>query len=56
MIRTDKLNAEIQGLLGAVSARLSTGNVTELVGKVAIEKQNVAAVVRHFLAPNGLSE
>ncbi len=56
VIRSDKLNAEIQGLLGAVSARLSTGNVTELVGKVVIEKQNVAAVVREFRAENGLSD
>ena len=56
VIRTDKLNAEIQELLGAVSARLSTTNVTELVGKVVIDKQNVAAVARHFLAANGLSE
>jgi osmoprotectant transport system substrate-binding protein len=56
VIRSDKLNAEIQGLLGAVSARLSTGNVTELVGKVVIDKQNVAAVVREFLAENGISD
>ncbi len=56
VIRTDKLNAEIQELLGAVSARLSTQNVTELVGKVVIDKQNVAAVVREFLAANSLSD
>ncbi|HEX2266652.1 MAG TPA: glycine betaine ABC transporter substrate-binding protein, partial [Actinomycetota bacterium] len=56
VIRSDKLNAEIQELLGAVSARLTTGNVTELVGKVVIDKQNVAAVVREFLAENGLSD
>ncbi len=56
VIRSNKLNAEIEGLIGAVSARLSTGNVTELVGKVVIDKQNVAAVVREFLAANGLTD
>ena len=54
VIRSDKLNAEVRGLLDAVSARLSTGNVTELVGKVVIDRQDVAAVAREFLARNGL--
>ncbi|HEX2088795.1 MAG TPA: ABC transporter substrate-binding protein [Actinomycetota bacterium] len=56
VIRSEKLNAEIEGLLGEVSARLSTGTVTELVGKVVIENQNVATVVREFLTANGLSD
>ena len=30
--------------------------LTEVVGKVVIDKQHVAAVVRDFLAANGLSE
>ncbi len=54
VIRSDKLNDEVRGLLDAVSARLSTENVTELVGKVVIDRQNVAAVAREFLAANGL--
>ena len=54
VIRSDKLNNEVRGLLDAVSARLSTENVTELVGKVVIDKQHVAAVAREFLAANGL--
>ena len=56
VIRSEKLNAEIEGLLGEVSARLSTGTVTDLVGKVVIDDENVAAVVREFLAENGLSD
>jgi osmoprotectant transport system substrate-binding protein len=54
VIRSDRLNDEVRGLLDAVSARLSTENVTELVGKVVIDRQNVTAVAREFLAANGL--
>jgi osmoprotectant transport system substrate-binding protein len=54
VIRTDKLNDEVRRLLDAVSARLSTDNVTELVGKVVIDGQDVAAVAREFLLANGL--
>jgi osmoprotectant transport system substrate-binding protein len=54
VIRSDKLNDEVRGLLDAVSARLSTETVTELVGKVVIDRQNVAEVAREFLTVNGL--
>ena len=54
VIRSDKLNDRIRKLLDAVSARLSTATVTELVGKVVIERQDVAAVAREFLTANGL--
>jgi osmoprotectant transport system substrate-binding protein len=54
VIRSDKLNREVRGLLDAVSARLTTENVTGLVGKVVIDGQNVAAVAREFLTANGL--
>jgi osmoprotectant transport system substrate-binding protein len=54
VIRTEKLNDEVRRLLDAVSARLSTEKVTELVGKVVIDKQNVAAVAKAFLTANGL--
>jgi osmoprotectant transport system substrate-binding protein len=54
VIRSDKLNDEVRILLDAVSARLSTENVTDLVGKVVIDGQNVASVARGFLAANGL--
>jgi osmoprotectant transport system substrate-binding protein len=54
VIRADKLNDEIRGLLDAVSARLSTDNVTELIGRVVNDKQSVATVARQFLDANGL--
>ena len=54
VIRTDLLSDEVRGLLDAVSARLSSDTVTQLVGKVVIDGQSVAAVARSFLAANGL--
>jgi osmoprotectant transport system substrate-binding protein len=53
VIRTDKVNDEVRGLLDVVSARLSTENVTELIGQV-VDGQSVAAVARRFLTQNGL--
>jgi osmoprotectant transport system substrate-binding protein len=54
LIRSEKLNVEVRALLDAVSARLSTEKVTELVGKVVIDGQDVAAVANGFLTANGL--
>jgi osmoprotectant transport system substrate-binding protein len=54
VIRSEKLNREVQRLLDAVSARLSTETMTELVGNVVIDGQDVARVARAFLTANGL--
>ena len=54
VIRTEKLNDEVRRLLDAVSARLSSDTVTELVGKVVIDGQGVGAVAKAFLASNDL--
>jgi osmoprotectant transport system substrate-binding protein len=54
VIRTEKLSDEVRQLLDAVSARLSSDTVTELVGNVVIDGQGVAAVATAFLAANGL--
>jgi osmoprotectant transport system substrate-binding protein len=54
VIRTEKLNDEIGGLLDAVSAELTTENVTTLVGQVVIDGQDVATVARDFLTANDL--
>ena len=54
LIRSEKLNGEVRALLDAVSARLSTGKVTKLVGQVVIDGQDVAAVATGFLTANGL--
>jgi osmoprotectant transport system substrate-binding protein len=56
LIRSEKLNVEVRALLDAVSARLSTEKVTELVGKVVIDGQGVADVANGFLTANGLLE
>jgi osmoprotectant transport system substrate-binding protein len=54
VIRIEKLNDEIRAALDAVSARLTTENVTTLVGDVVIEGQEVESVARDFLTANGL--
>jgi osmoprotectant transport system substrate-binding protein len=54
LIRTEKLNPEVQRLLDAVSAHLSTEKMTELVGEVVIDGRDVAAVATDFLTANGL--
>jgi osmoprotectant transport system substrate-binding protein len=54
VIRSDKLNPEVRTLLDAVSARLTTDRVTELVGKVVLDGQSVASVARDFLTANAL--
>lgn len=54
VIRTEELNDEVRRSLDAVSARLSSDTLTELVGKVVIDGQDVAAVARAFLTSNGL--
>jgi osmoprotectant transport system substrate-binding protein len=55
VIRSEKLNDEIRRLLNALSARLSTERVTELLEKVVIGGQDVAAVAKHFLKVNDLA-
>jgi osmoprotectant transport system substrate-binding protein len=54
VFRTDKLNDEVRGLLDAVSAKLTTDNVTELVGQVVLDDQDIATVAQKFLQANGL--
>jgi osmoprotectant transport system substrate-binding protein len=54
LIRSEKLNGEVRALLDAVSARLSTERVTELVGEVVIDGQDIPTVARGFLTANGL--
>ena len=54
VIRSDKLNDEIRGLLDAVSARLSDDTLTDLVGQVVIDGEDVPTVARRFLTANRL--
>jgi osmoprotectant transport system substrate-binding protein len=54
VIRSNQLTGVVRGLLDAVSARLTTRKMTELVGKVSIHGKSVAAVAKGFLTANGL--
>lgn len=54
MIRADRLDEDVRGLLDGVSARLTNDDVTELMGKVVIEGEDIAVVARGFLLANGL--
>ena len=54
VIRSVKLNAEVRSLLDAVSARLTSARMTQLVGKVLIDGRSVADVAGGFLRSNGL--
>ena len=54
VIRSEMLNDEVRRLLDAVSARLSSETMTELVGRVVIDGQDVAAVATGFLTSNKL--
>ena len=54
VIRSDKLNDQIRGLLDAVSARLTSEEMTDLVGKVVIDGQTLNNVAADFLNQNGL--
>jgi len=54
VIRTDVLNDEIKNLLNAVSAKLTTDNITALNAKVEIDQEDPADVAKGFLQEQGL--
>ena len=54
VIRSDKVNEEIRGLLDGVSARLTNDVLTYLVGQIVIDGKEIADVARGFLTANGL--
>jgi osmoprotectant transport system substrate-binding protein len=54
VIRSEKLNDEVRSVLDGVSAQLTTQKLTELVGKVVIDRRGVAAVAKEFLTANSL--
>ena len=54
VIRADAVEPEIRTALDGVSAALSTEDVTGLIGKVAIDGQDVEAVARAWLADHDL--
>ena len=54
VIRSEKLNDEVRRLLDAVSAQLTSPEMTDLVGLVVIDGRDVASVANGFLKENGL--
>ena len=54
VVRSEVLDDEVRRLLDAVSARLTSKEMTELVGRVVIDGQNVATVATGFLTSNNL--
>jgi osmoprotectant transport system substrate-binding protein len=54
VIRTEKLNDQIRSLLDAVSAKLTSDEMTDLVGKVVIDGETLNNVAADFLNRNGL--
>ena len=54
VVRTEVLNDEIEELLNAVSATLTTENITELNGRVEIDGEDPADVANSHLVEEGL--
>ena len=54
LIRTEAGNPTVSGALNAVSAKLTTENLTTYLAKVQLDKQDTAAVAKAFLTDNGL--
>jgi len=54
LITTSKVNPTISAALNAVSAKLDTVTLSELVKQVVVDKLDAAAVAKDFLTKNGL--
>jgi len=55
LIRKSKNNATVTAALNAVSAKLTTQNLTDALARVKVDKANPEAVAADFLAQQGLS-
>ncbi|MEV6347555.1 ABC transporter substrate-binding protein [Actinoplanes sp. NPDC051851] len=54
LIRSTANNTTVSGALNAVSAKLTTENLTTYLAKVQVDKQDSATVAKAFLTDNGL--
>jgi len=54
VVRSDKLNEQVRRSLDELSARLTSDDLRMLVGKVAIDGEDIASVAREFLIANDL--
>lgn len=55
LINTDKASATVKDALNAVSAKLTTDNLKDLLKQVEVDKADPATVAKQFLDDNGLS-
>ena len=55
LIRTQANNLTVSGALNAVSAKLTTENLTTYLAKVQVDKQDTKVVAKAFLTENGLA-
>ncbi|MET0426710.1 MAG: ABC transporter substrate-binding protein [Actinoplanes sp.] len=55
LIRSSANNPTVSGALNAVSAKLTTENLTTYLAKVQVDKQDTATVAKAFLSENGLA-
>ena len=54
LVRKDKVNDTITGALNAVSAKLDTTTLADLVKQVDVDKKDASAVAKDFLGKNSL--
>ena len=54
LLRKDKVNDTITEALDAVSAKLDTATLTDLVKQVDVDKKDASTVAKEFLSSNGL--
>jgi osmoprotectant transport system substrate-binding protein len=54
LIRDEVLNDEITALLNGVTSKLTTDGMLGLVGRVQVDKEDVAVVAKDFLTQSGL--
>ncbi|WP_433825112.1 glycine betaine ABC transporter substrate-binding protein [Actinoplanes sp. CA-015351] len=55
LIRTEANNDTVSGALNAVSAKLTTENLTSYLAQVQVDKKDTATVAKAFLTENGLA-
>ena len=55
LMRKDKVNDTITAALNAVSAKIDTATLTDLVKQVDVDKKDASAVAKDFLTKNGLA-
>jgi osmoprotectant transport system substrate-binding protein len=54
LVRKDKVNDTVTSALNAVSAKIDTATLTDLVKQVDVDKKDASAVAKDFLSKNGL--